>query len=63
MTNFQRIRNRILYSQNKYETYSTKEHKDKIKRPSNPRGTYSKRKMKKLYYQSTTLIIIRAVIN
>ena len=32
------------YSQNKYETYSTKEHKDKIKRPSNPRGTYKKNK-------------------
>jgi len=29
---------------NKYETYSTKEHKDKIKRPSNPRGTYKKNK-------------------
>ena len=34
----------IEYSQNKYETYSTKEHKDKIKRPSNPRGTYKKNK-------------------
>lgn len=44
MVNFKRARNRILYSQNKYETYSTKEHKDKIKRPSNPRGTYKKNK-------------------
>ena len=44
MVNFKRARNRMLYSQNKYETYSTKEHKDKIKRPSNPRGTYKKNK-------------------
>ena len=44
MVNFKRARNRILYSQNKYETYSTKEHKDKIKRTSTPRGTYKKNK-------------------
>ena len=42
MANFQRARNRILYSQNKYETYSMNEHKDKIKRTGNPRGTYKK---------------------
>ena len=37
MVNFKRARNRILYSQNKYETYSTKEHKDEehIKRIKN----------------------------
>ena len=42
MTNFQRARNRILYSQNKYETYSTKEHEDSIKRSCEPRGHYKK---------------------
>ena len=44
MTNFQRIRNRILYSQNKYETYSMNEHKDKIKLKGNSRGIYKKTK-------------------
>lgn len=44
MANFQRARNRILYSQNKYETYSMNEHKDKIKRKGNPRGAYKKTK-------------------
>lgn len=44
MANFQRARNRILYSQNKFETYSVNEHKDKIKRTGNPRGTYKKTK-------------------
>ena len=32
MSNFQRARNRILYSQNKYETYTMNEHTDRIKR-------------------------------
>lgn len=44
MTNFQRARNRILYSQNKYETYTMNEHTDKIKRPGKPRGPYNKPK-------------------
>ena len=42
MSNFQRARNRILYSQNKYETYTMNEHTDRIKRIGNPRGTYKK---------------------
>ena len=36
MSNFQRVRNRILYSQNKYETYTMNEHTDRIKRIGNP---------------------------
>lgn len=42
MSNFQRARNRILYSQNKYETYTMNEHTDRIKLIGNPRGTYKK---------------------
>lgn len=42
MANFQRTRNRVLYSQNKYETYTMNEHTDRIKRIVNPRGTYKK---------------------
>ena len=42
--NFERARNRILYSQNKYETYSSIEHKDKIKRTGKPRESYNKTK-------------------
>ena len=42
MSNFQRARNRILYSQNKYETYTMNEHTDRIKRIGNPRGAYKK---------------------
>ena len=42
MSNFQRVRNRILYSQNKYETYTMNEHTDRIKRIGNPRGSYKK---------------------
>lgn len=44
MTNFQRARNRILYSQNKYETYTINEHTERIKRVGNPRGSYKKMK-------------------
>ena len=44
MTNFERTRNRILYSQNKYETYSTTEYKKRIKRYGKPRGHYKKKK-------------------
>ena len=42
MSNFQRARNRILYSQNKYETYTMNEHADRIKRIGNPKGAYKK---------------------
>lgn len=42
MTNFSRARNRILYSQNKYETYTMNEKNDRIKRIGKPRGTYKK---------------------
>ena len=42
MSNFQRARNRILYSQNKYETYTMNEHTDRIKRIGNPRGALQK---------------------
>ena len=49
MTNFQSARNRILYSQSKYETYSMNEHKNKIKRTGNPRGAYKKTKIVKTY--------------
>ena len=42
MSNFQRARNSILYSQNKYETYTMNEHADRIKRIGNPRGAYKK---------------------
>lgn len=44
MSNFQRARNRILYSQNKYETYTMNEHTDRIKRIGKPRGSYKKTK-------------------
>ena len=37
-----RVRNRILYSQNKYETYTMNEHTDRIKRIGNPREAYKK---------------------
>ena len=40
--NFQRARNRILYSQNKYETYTMNKHSDRIKRIGNPRKAYKK---------------------
>ena len=44
LTNFERARNRIMYSQNKYETYSSSEHKTKIKEDKDPRGSYEKNK-------------------
>lgn len=44
MTNFPRARNRILYSQNKYETYTMNEHTNRIKRYGKPRGNYKKNK-------------------
>lgn len=42
MNNFLRARNRILYSQNKYETYTMNEKTERIKRIGNPRGIYKK---------------------
>lgn len=42
MSNFQCARNRILYSQNKYITYTISEHTERIKRVGNPRGSYEK---------------------
>ncbi|MEG0367981.1 MAG: ISL3 family transposase [Coprobacillus sp.] len=44
MTNFKRTRNRLMYSLNKYETYSLSEHRDSIKNPGKPRGKYKKNK-------------------
>ena len=43
MTNFQRARNRIMYSQNKFEMYSMSEYTTRIKRIGNPRGHYKKK--------------------
>lgn len=44
MINFERARNRIMYSQNKHETYSMIEHTTRIKKIGNPRGHYNKKK-------------------
>ena len=44
MTNFQRARNRIMYSQNKFETYSMSEYTTRIKKIGDPRGHYNKNK-------------------
>ena len=46
MTYFQRTRNRVIYSQNKYETYTISEHTKRIKRIKNLKGSYKKRKIK-----------------
>ena len=43
-TNFERARNKFLYSQNLYETYSITEKKTKVKRKGAKRGTYRKHK-------------------
>lgn len=43
MTNFQRVRNRIMYSQNKFEMYSMSEYTTRIKKIGNPRGHYKKK--------------------
>jgi hypothetical protein len=37
MNNFQRARNRIMYSQNRYENYTISVHKTTIKNPGNSR--------------------------
>lgn len=46
MTNFQRARNRILYPQNKYITYTISKHTERSKHAGNPRGSYKKMKNK-----------------
>ena len=53
-TNFQRARNRILYSQNNYETYTISEHTERIKHVGNPRGSYEKMKKKERENQNLT---------
>jgi len=44
MVNFERARNRIIYSQNKYETFSGTVHEKTIKKIGKPRGVYKKKK-------------------
>lgn len=41
-SNFQRSRNKIMYSQNHYETYSVAEHQNTVKRKGKKRGKYKK---------------------
>ena len=41
--NFERARNKLMYSQNLYDTYSLSEHKHIIKRKAKKRGVYKKR--------------------
>lgn len=43
LTNFERARNRFMYSQNKHETYSISVKEKIIKTPGKSRGTYKKR--------------------
>ena len=43
LINFERARNKIMYSQNKYETYSTNEHNKKIKETKPSRGKYKEK--------------------
>lgn len=42
LNNFERARNKFMYSQNLYEQYSLTEHKKKIKREGSKRGPYKK---------------------
>lgn len=44
LSNFQRARNKFMYSQNLYDTYTVSESKNKIKRPGKSRGKYNKNK-------------------
>ncbi|WP_249029464.1 ISL3 family transposase [Tannockella kyphosi] len=44
LSNFQRARNKFIYSQNLYETYTISEHSTRIKRVGSPRGPYKKSK-------------------
>lgn len=41
-SNFERARNRIMYSQNRYEKYSIHEHDKPVKRKGKARGKYKK---------------------
>lgn len=42
LNNFERSRNKFIYSQNKYERFTISEHNKQIKRPGKPRGKYKK---------------------
>lgn len=44
LQNFERARNKMMYSQNQYETFNGSEQKRQIKRKYPPRNTYKKRK-------------------
>ena len=44
LNNFERARNKFMYSQNLYEKYSITEHKHSIKRKGSPRGPYKNKK-------------------
>ena len=44
LNNFERARNKFMYSQNLYERYSMVEHKHQIKRKGSPRGPYKNEK-------------------
>lgn len=43
LNNFERARNKFMYSQNLYESYSVVEHTNQIKRKGTPRGPYKKK--------------------
>lgn len=44
LSNFKRARNKFIYSQNLYETYTISEHKTQIKRIGKSRGKYNKKR-------------------
>lgn len=44
LSNFQRARNKFMYSQNFYDSYKVSEFKIKVKRPGKSRGKYNKNK-------------------
>lgn len=43
LQNFERARNKFIYSQNLYEKYTVSEHQKKIKKPGKQRGKYKKK--------------------
>ena len=43
LQNFERARNKFMYSQNLYEKYTVSEHQKKIKKPGKQRGKYKKK--------------------
>jgi Transposase and inactivated derivatives len=43
LQNFERARNKFMYSQNLYEEYTVSEHKNKIKKAGKQRGKYKKK--------------------